>query len=84
VSGDFTREESWSVNLKAAEKKARRESTSPSGSARRYMTTEQRQNKNCKRHICSRCGATFACKTKCWQHMDCECQKRPNANPPNP
>jgi hypothetical protein len=44
----------------------------------RYMTTEQREMKNCKRHTCSRCGATFSCKTKCWAHMDNDCPKRPN------
>jgi hypothetical protein len=42
----------------------------------RYMTTEQREMKNCKKHICSRCGATFTCKRKCWQHMDLECPKK--------
>jgi hypothetical protein len=49
----------------------------------RYMTTEQRQHKNCKRHVCARCGATFTCKTKCWAHMDNDCPKRPQASTPN-
>lgn len=40
------------------------------------MTSEQREHKNCKRHVCSRCGATFTCKTKCWWHMDNDCPKK--------
>ena len=42
----------------------------------RYMTTEQRANKNCKRHVCCYCGAAFTCKTKCWAHMDLPCPKK--------
>jgi hypothetical protein len=42
----------------------------------RYMTTEQREMKNCKKHTCARCGAVFTCKTKCWAHMDNDCPKK--------
>lgn len=42
----------------------------------RYMTTAQREMKNCKKHTCARCGATFTCKTKVWWHMDNDCPKK--------